>query len=305
MIDKAKIFNQAIARLADVYKDSPAQMEAMNAAAGVCAALMEDTAFDTDIKTKPKTGSEMKERPQDVKPGTAISTDTAKSPKINQRSVKGAETTLVKAAKIDPVQIKHWSDTDLDGAIRDGAIERYKNSVSDEDPMKMLQDEADGTREKEVALLKEKIAKDEEKRKKKEGEQFAKTKKKLDTQTRKTNDYARRQAEVDEKIASNKEMQDQMAKMAEEFDAEGNPKAAEFVRKNMKPGLMEKLSGMKDSVKSKFLGFLKKKSAAAQEKLQDAADKLDPEGVAEAVEELNDLKVICEAVGIDVDSILG
>ena len=56
MIDKAQLFNQTMGRLAEVYKDSPAQLEAMNAAANVCKVLMESApAFDTDIMTKPKT----------------------------------------------------------------------------------------------------------------------------------------------------------------------------------------------------------------------------------------------------------
>lgn len=303
MIDKAQLFNQTMGRLANIYKDSPAQLEAMNAAASVCKALMEDTAYDTDIKTKPKAASELQQKPQEVKAG-AETGSPAKSPAVvNSSRVKGAETTIVKAARIDPVQIKKWSDNDLDTAIRDGAVKKYSNFT--DDPMKMLDDEVSGKLGKDVEKLDAKIAKNEEKRQKKEGKQFVKNMEKLDSLKRDTNDYDRKAAEADEKVAARKAEDDELTAVADQLKAAGKDKAAELVKQGMNTGIGRKLTDLKDKAKSKLFGWLKNKSKAAQDKLDDAINKKDTTGITDAVNDLKDVQMICEAVGIDIDSLLG
>ena len=305
MIDKAQLFNQTMGRLANIYKDSPAQLEAMNAAANVCKVLMESApAYDTDIMTKPKTGSDLKSKPQDVKSGEKTGTAGASAPAINPRMLKGAETTVTKAARIDPVQVKKWSDGELDNAIRDGAIKKFSN-VSD-DPMKMLDDAVSGKLDKDVEKLDKKIAKDEDKRQKKEGKKYVKNMEKLDALKRETNDYARKAEEAQGAVDERNAEQDELAAARDALKAGGNEKAAEFIQKGMNKGKFSRgLSNLMDKGKAKLFGWLKKRSQAAQDKLDDAINKKDTTGITDAVNDLKDVQMICEAVGIDIDSILG
>jgi len=303
MIDKAKLFNQTVGRLADVYKDSPAQLEAMNSVVSACRALMEETAFDTDIITKPKRAEDLKMKPQDVKAGTGTPAKEM-APSVSPRSLKGAENTMVKAAKQDPVEVKKWSDDKLDTAIRDGAIQKFGNFT--DDPMKMLDDAVSGKLDKDVEKLDKQIAKDEDKRAKKEGKAFVKNMEKLDSLKRQTNDYARKEEEAKGAVDERKAEQDQLAAARDTLKAAGNDKAAELIQKGMDQGKIGRgLSNLKDKAKEKLFGWLKKRSEAAKNKLDDAINKKDTTGISEAMGELEDIKVICEASDIDIESILG
>ena len=295
MLNQKELLNNAMGRLLRVYKNNPAQLEAVKNAATVASAVMEtitDTTKayhvnqDTHDNAAVKKGYEkMSNKPSPKEAPVEISAEQLNSVKE----------LMMKWVKADPVAFKQFLTKELEPALKEVIQKRYAGAV--DDPEKAFKDEVSGaaeTREKAAA------AKEKAKAEKKEALQ-----KKAEGYRQKADEYKNRS---------------KYEELADKADTTGDESSYEDFSSGTN-GLLDKDEFEKANRKKKFsfgsllrkakdLGgeYWNKAKAAVAEKranLEEAIKNNDVARIESIRAELMHYKELCEAAGIDINALMG
>ena len=119
MLEPKQMFVTAMDRLAEIYANEPAKLEAMNLTKEIALESFGDVGgLSGNIGTE--TVSSKRSRPQTYSNAPGLS--SMQSPKPNARSLAGAMTLIRKWAKSDPVGCQKW--------VNDTLIKDIENTAS-------------------------------------------------------------------------------------------------------------------------------------------------------------------------------
>lgn len=153
MLEPKQVFTTAMDRLATIYANEPAKLEAMNLTKEIALEAFGDVGGLTgSIGTE--TVSSKRSRPQSYSNAPGLS--SMQSPKPNARSLAGAMTLIRKWAKSDPVGCQKWINDTLIKDIENTASTKFGN-LSD-DWKKAFDDEVSGAADKQREKLSADIA---------------------------------------------------------------------------------------------------------------------------------------------------
>jgi hypothetical protein len=303
MLNQKELFNNAMGRLLTLYKDSPAQIEAVQNTAKVASALMEmwtersigSMVNRPGINTFGGTKGEVKKPSNKPSPKEAPAT-------ISDTQKNSIKEMMLQWVKADPVSFKKCLVNDLEPALKEVIKKRYSGVV--DDPEKEFNDEVSGaaeTREK-AAAEKEKAAAAKEKAKEEKKEAL---KKKAEGYRQKADEYKNRS---------------KYEELADKADTTGYESSYEDFSSGTN-GLLDKDEYEKANKKKKFsfgsllrkakdLGgeYWNKAKAAVAEKranLEEAIKNNDVARIESIRAELMHYKELCEAAGIDINALMG
>jgi len=295
MLTSKEVFTQSVEKLKTIYKNDPAKLEAVKVTSDIALSSLFEGIWDAHGFNGTQGLAQVNTRPS-----AKHAYKGAKAPeapvKPNARAIAGAMTIIKKWAMSDPVGVQQWINNKLKDTIEIAAKQRFGNVA--EDPMKAFEDEvsgkADTDREKAIADTKayeEKQAAAAEKQAQKEGAKAAKAQEK---------EFWAKQKEKDAEDKK-KYHQDEVKKIDEE-----NQKREELRHKLEKYGLDPEM--YKESKKPGLFGKLgnaiKRKWHSLQSAAEHAINANDIPRLEAIRAQMNEIKVMCESAGIDLDAIL-
>lgn len=286
MLDKQKMFDTAMERLATIYANEPAQLEAMNLTKEIALEAFGDIpGLSGAIGTE--TVSSRKSRPQAQGGGVGVS--AMQSPKPNARSLAGAMTLIRKWAKSDPVGCQKWINDTLIKDIENTASTKFGN-LSD-DWKNAFDDEVSGAADKQREKLSADLAAKKEKDDLKAGQKFAKQKEKEFWDNQKALKKAgKHQAHVDA-----------LKKMDDE-DAEYKKKRADIQKNGGDPEMYG------DTKKRGMFNKLGRGLKRMWHSLHEAAEQAIKDGDMAKLESIKaqmlEMKSLFEAAGVDFDAVI-
>lgn len=275
MLTQKELFNNAMGRLLTLYKDSPAQLEAVQNTATVASALMEDW-------TERSIGS-MTQAPEINRFGGAKgeykkqsnTPSTKEAPvEISAEQLNTVKELMMKWVKADPVAFKKFLTNELEPALKEVIEKRYAGAV--DDPNKSFEDEVSGKLDKRV------------------DDQKAKEDKKA-AEIAKAEEYEKKNEDMDKAKDAEKAQYSSLSKNTggllsdEEYEKALNKKS---VADNVK----EKAG--------KFKNWLASKAHRLKAKLTEAVESKDAAKLEAVRAEMLEFKSLCEAAGYSVDEVL-
>lgn len=286
MLDKQKMFDTAMERLATIYANEPAQLEAMNLTKEIALEAFGDIpGLSGAIGTE--TVSSRKSRPQAQ--GGAVGVSAMQSPKPNARVLTGAMTLIRKWAKSDPVGCQKWVNETLLKDIENTASAKFGN-LSD-DWKKAFDDEVSGAADKQREKINADLASKKEKDDLKAGKQMAKQQEKEFWDNQKAMEKANKhQAHVDA-----------LDKMDAE-DAEYKKKRADIQKNGGDPEMYGDTK--KRGMFNKFGRGLKRLWHSLHEAAEQAIKDGDMAKLEAIKAKMLDMKTLLESAGVDIDKVL-
>lgn len=286
MLEPKQMFATAMDRLATIYANEPAKLEAMNYTKEIALEAFGDVGgLSGNIGTE--TVSSKRSRPQTYSNAPGLS--SMQSPKPNARSLAGAMTLIRKWAKSDPVGCQKWVNDTLIKDIENTASTKFSN-FSD-DWKKAFDDEVSGAADKQREKLAADLAAKKEKDDRKAGEKFAKEQEKAfwDNQKAMKKD-AKHQAHVDA-----------LNKMDDE-DAEYEKKRADIKKNGGDPEMYA------DTKKRGMFNKLGRGLKRMWHSLHEAAEQAIKDGDMAKLESIKaqmlEMKSLFEAAGVDFDAVI-
>jgi prophage antirepressor-like protein len=280
------MFVTAMDRLAEIYANEPAKLEAMNLTKEIALESFGDVGgLSGNIGTE--TVSSKRSRPQTYSNAPGLS--SMQSPKPNARSLAGAMTLIRKWAKSDPVGCQKWVNDTLLKDIENTASTKFGN-LSD-DWKKAFDDEVSGAADKQREKLAADLAAKKEKDDRKAGEKFAKDQEKAFWDKQKAMQKAdKHQAHVD---ALNKMDAEDAEYEKKRADIQKNGGDPEMYGDTKKRGMFNKLGrGLKRMWHS----------------LHEAAEQAIKDGDMAKLESIKaqmlEMKSLFEAAGVDFDAVI-
>lgn len=307
MLTNQEMFKNAMGRLAEMYKDCPAQLEAVSAASQIADTLMEGL-FD---RLGGSQGLSTIQTPQLSKPKQSNTpSGAATTPQVLPRTLKSSAAVLAKGAMVDPVAVKRLIDGVLNNAVIAGAQKKYAMYDNWEEAFKK---DLSGELSKEIkaiddadAAKAQKAAVAQEKADLKAGEQAAKQQNSDFWANQKRMDHLDKKAAADQRIADrakaeeNRQFSRNMLK-ARRIDPEMyKDTKSSFLRDGL-----NKLRDMKDKGLSKFHGWLAGEGKKTQDAIKEAIERNDVAMLESLKQRMLDIQTLCEASGLDVNSIFG
>jgi len=286
MLEPKQMFVTAMDRLAEIYANEPAKLEAMNLTKEIALESFGDVGgLSGNIGTE--TVSSKRSRPQTYSNAPGLS--SMQSPKPNARSLAGAMTLIRKWAKSDPVGCQKWVNDTLLKDIENTASTKFGN-LSD-DWKKAFDDEVSGAADKQREKLAADLAAKKEKDDRKAGEKFAKDQEKAFWDKQKAMQKAdKHQAHVD---ALNKMDAEDAEYEKKRADIQKNGGDPEMYGDTKKRGMFNKLGrGLKRMWHS----------------LHEAAEQAIKDGDMAKLESIKaqmlEMKSLFEAAGVDFDAVI-
>lgn len=275
MLNQKELFNNAMGRLLTLYKDSPAQLEAVQNTAKVASALME-TWTERSIGSMTQApeintfgGAKGEVKKQSNKPSTK------EAPvEISDEQLNTVKELMMKWVKADPVAFKKFLTNELEPALKEVIEKRYAGAV--DDPKKSFEDEVSGKLDKRID---DKKAKEEKK-----AEEIAKAE-----------EYEKKNEDMDKAKEAEKAQYSSLSKNTggllsdEEYEQALNKKS---VADNVK----EKAG--------KFKNWLASKAHRLKAKFTEAVESKDAAKLEAVRAEMLEFKSLCEAAGYNVDEVL-
>lgn len=288
-------------RLANIYKNDPAKLEAMNLTAQIVLeavkgqnALMEagTAATGTVDKLSGSQGKETVSSDHEVgnKYGSAGATDKLNSPKPTVRALMVAKDMMRKWAKSDPVACRKWVENYLSKDWDSAASIKYSNTS--DDWKRSFDDEVSGQLDKDTKKINEKLAADKRKQEQsdlKAGEKAAKQQEKDFWANQKKLDKENKHQYHQNKI---KEMDDaEAARLAERERLQREGKNPDMYRDTKNPGLFGKLA-------NKAKRFWHSLHEAAEQAIADG----DMTRLQSIKQQMIDFKTLCESAGLNFEA---
>jgi len=296
---KNTMLNNAMTRLADIYKNDPAKLEAMNLTAQIVLeavkgqnALMEGGTTAATMTVDNLSGGQGKatvstDHEVGNKYKNAGSTNELATPKPTDRQMETLQKMMCRWAKSDPVACQKWVNETLKQAIESAASVKFSNNLSG-DWKQAFDDAVSGKAEKDVKKINEKMAakqkKDEAKAAADQERQFYKDNAAKERAYKKEESRKYHQGKLDEMRANAAKVDEDREKLS---NAGINPDNYKDLRK---PGLIGRaVNGVKS--------WWHKKHGA----LEEAIARGDIAMIEAIKEEMMTMKSLCEAAGIDFD----
>jgi hypothetical protein len=279
MLNQKELFNNAMGRLLHVYQNNPAQLEAVQNAAKVASALMEETITNTPAFAKtPEFNLFLDKRPQ-AGTGTMSNKPSEKEPpvKISPRQVTTVKRLLIQWVNADPVAFKQFLTKELEPALKEVIEKRYAGAV--DDPNKAFEDEVSGKLDERIDDKKSKEAAKEAKK----SEHIAKAE-----------EYERQNA--NQKLANDAEAAARDSKASSLVD---NTRG--LLSKEEYEDYLKKNAPKKPSLFSRLGNFVKAKGHRLASRLEEAVQTNDTAKLEAIRAEMLEFKSLCEAAGYDVN----
>ena len=286
MLEPKQMFDTAMDRLATIYANEPAKLEAMNLTKEIALEAFGDVGgLSGNIGTE--TVSSKRSRPQSYNKAPGLA--SMQSPKPNARSLAGAMTLIRKWAKSDPVGCQKWVNDTLIKDIENTASTKFGN-FSD-DWKKAFDDEVSGAADKQREKLSADLAAKKEKDDRKAGEKAAKAQEKAFWDNQKALEKAgKHQAHVDA-----------LKKMDDE-DAEYEKKRADIQKNGGDPEMYG------DTKKRGMFNKLGRGLKRMWHSLHEAAEQAIKDGDMAKLESIKaqmlEMKSLFEAAGVDFDAVI-
>lgn len=280
MLNQKELFNKAMGRLLTLYKDSPAQLEAIQNTATVVSALMEETITNTAAYTKtPELNLFSDKRPQ-AGTGTMSNKPSEKEApvEISAEQLNTVKELMMKWVKADPVAFKQFLTKELEPALKEVIEKRYAGAV--DDPNKTFEDEVSGKLDERIDDKKSK----EDAKEEKKAEHIAKAE-----------EYEKKNEDMDKAKEAEKAQYSSLSKNTggllsdEEYEKALN-------KKSMADNVKEKAG--------KFKNWLASKAHRLKAKLTEAVESKDAAKLEAVRAEMLEFKSLCEAAGYSVDEVL-
>ena len=276
MLNQKELFNNAMGRLLRVYQNNPAQLEAVQNAAKVATALMEETITNTAAYTKTPELNTFSEKRAQAGTGTMSNKPSEKEPpvKISPRQVTTVKRLLIQWVNADPVAFKQFLTKELEPALKEVIEKRYAGAV--DDPNKAFDDEVSGKLDERIDDKKAKEAK--------KAEHIAKAE-----------EYEKKNADMDKAKEAEKAQYASLSKNSGGLLSDDEYEKA-LNKKSLADNVKEKTG--------KFKNWLASKAHRLKAKLTEAVESKDAVKLEAVRAEMLEFKSLCEAAGYSVDEIL-
>lgn len=292
MSKQKELFTKTISSLSDLYKNNPDKLEAINLTAKVAMEAFGDVPGLSSTIGKSKVDTSIHHAPINDK---AVKGPTT-SDKPNARVLDAAKMLVRRWAKSEPVECQKWVNKELTNDIMNAASIKFGN-VSD-DWKKSFNDEVSGDADKDRERINKDI-KDKESKSAKKAEKDAQKAGEAESKS-KEKEFWENQKKLD-KEGKKQQHRDALKKMDEEDEKYESNRA--ILQKYGKDPEMY-ADTKKRGLATKFGRGLKRMWHKLHEAAEQAMRNGDTAMLESIKKQMNDMKTVCESVGIDLDSIL-